>query len=130
MYAIRSYYAGAGEDFHGSDAVHHHMTNTRITDPEVIEFRYPVRILRTMIRKNSGGKGRHHGGNGMIREYEFREAVNLSLLTQRRNSGPYGMKGGAPGEKGMQYIVITSYSIHYTKLYDSPLPGIMLFPTA
>ncbi len=96
---------GAGADFHGADAVHHHMTNTRITDPEVIEFRYPVRIRQTSIRRNSGGNGSFNGGNGMIREYEFLETVNLSLLTQRRASGPYGMKGGAPGLKGEQYIL-------------------------
>jgi 5-oxoprolinase (ATP-hydrolysing) len=96
---------GAGEDFHGSDAVHHHMTNTRITDPEVIEFRYPVRIVRTTIRTGSGGNGNYRGGNGMIREYEFLEAVNLSLLTQRRLSGPYGIKGGESGKPGRQIIV-------------------------
>lgn len=96
---------GAGADFDGSDAVHHHMTNTRITDPEVIEFRYPVRIIRTCIRKDSGGQGKYQGGDGMIREFEFLEPVNLSLLTQRRASGPYGMKGGSPGKKGRQYIV-------------------------
>lgn len=102
---------GAGEGFHGSDAVHHHMTNTRITDPEVIEFRYPVRILRTCIRKGSGGGGRFRGGNGMIREYMFTEKVNLSLLTQRRQSGPYGMDGGEPGKKGRQFIVKTDGSV-------------------
>jgi 5-oxoprolinase (ATP-hydrolysing) len=96
---------GAGEDFHGSDAVHHHMTNTRITDPEVIEFRYPVRIVRTTIRQHSGGRGKYQGGNGMTREYEFLETVNVSLLTQRRKSGPYGMKGGEAGKKGRQYII-------------------------
>ncbi|MGW8316026.1 MAG: hydantoinase B/oxoprolinase family protein, partial [Bacteroidales bacterium] len=96
---------GAGADFHGSDAVHHHMTNTRITDPEVIEFRYPVRIIRTSIRKDSGGPGKYRGGDGMIREFEFLEPVNLSLLTQRRTSGPYGMKGGGQGKKGKQCII-------------------------
>jgi 5-oxoprolinase (ATP-hydrolysing) len=81
------------------------MTNTRITDPEVIEFRYPVRIVRTVIRRGSGGRGKYHGGDGMIREYEFLEAVNLSLLTQRRKSGPYGMNGGEAGKKGRQFII-------------------------
>ena len=95
---------GAGEGFCGSDAVHHHMTNTRITDPEVIEFRYPVRIIRTEIRRDSGGPGRYPGGNGMEREYEFLEPVNLSLVTQRRNSGPYGMSGGGSGKPGRQFI--------------------------
>lgn len=96
---------GAGADFQGADAVHHHMTNTRITDPEIIEFRYPVRILQTRIRPGSGGRGEYRGGNGIIREYEFLEPVNLSLLTQRRNSGPYGMRGGESGQKGRQFIV-------------------------
>lgn len=98
---------GAGVDFNGADAVHHHMTNTRITDPEVIEFRYPVRIIRTGIREGSGGRGKHSGGNGMIREYEFLDDVNLSLLTQRRKSGPYGMKGGTPGMSGRQCVIRT-----------------------
>jgi 5-oxoprolinase (ATP-hydrolysing) len=96
---------GAGEGFHGSDAVHHHMTNTRITDPEVIEFRYPVRIVLTSIRMDSGGQGKWQGGNGMTRVYEFMEAVNLSLLTQRRKNRPYGMKGGEAGKSGRQFIV-------------------------
>ncbi|MFC2090549.1 hydantoinase B/oxoprolinase family protein [Bacteroidota bacterium] len=96
---------GAGNGFNGSDAVHHHMTNTRITDPEVIEHRYPVRILKTSIRLDSGGKGKWNGGNGMTRIYEFRESVNLSLLTQRRQSGPYGMAGGEAGKNGEQFLV-------------------------
>lgn len=96
---------GAGAGFHGADAVHHHMTNTRITDPEVIEHRYPVRIVETSIRKGSGGSGKWKGGEGMKRIYEFRESVNLSLLTQRRQSGPYGLAGGEAGQKGEQYIV-------------------------
>jgi 5-oxoprolinase (ATP-hydrolysing) len=95
---------GAGTDFHGADAVHHHMTNTRITDPEVIEF-------RTEIRKDSGGQGKYRGGDGMNREFEFLEPVNLSLLTQRRTDGPYGMEGGGAGKKGRQYIVRADGSI-------------------
>ena len=94
---------GAGNGFAGTDAVHHHMTNTRITDPEVIERRYPVRIIETSIRKNSGGMGKWKGGDGLTRIYDFREKVNLSLLTQRRHTGPYGMNGGEPGKSGKQY---------------------------
>jgi len=96
---------GAGDGFPGADAVHHHMTNTRITDPEVIEHRYPVRIVETSIRKNSGGNGKWKGGDGMKRVYEFREGVDLSLLTQRRQSGPYGLAGGEAGQPGEQWLL-------------------------
>ncbi len=96
---------GAGPDFHGANAVHHHMTNTRITDPEIMEHRYPVRLERFEIRKNSGGKGQYNGGNGVVREIRFLEKVELSLLTQRRRSGPYGMEGGEDGKPGKQKVV-------------------------
>ncbi|MCF8379723.1 MAG: hydantoinase B/oxoprolinase family protein [Bacteroidales bacterium] len=96
---------GAGDGFHGRDATHHHMTNTRITDPEVIEQRFPVRITRFAIREGSGGKGNWKGGNGLIREYEFLENMNLSVLSQRRESGPYGLSGGGNGMPGTQYLI-------------------------
>lgn len=96
---------GAGPAFHGADAVHHHMTNTRITDPEIMEHRYPVRLERFEIRTDSGGKGKFRGGEGIIREIRFLEPVELSLLTQRRNSGPYGMKGGEDGQPGRQILI-------------------------
>lgn len=96
---------GAGNGFDGADAVHHHMTNTRITDPEILEHRYPVRLEEFSIRENSGGKGKWHGGNGIRRKMTFLEAVNLSVLTQRRNSGPYALDGGADGRKGHQEII-------------------------
>ncbi len=96
---------GAGPGFHGADAVHHHMTNTRITDPEIMEHRYPVHLVKFQIRKKSGGKGAYRGGDGVTREIRFLEKVELSLLTQRRNSGPYGMKGGGDGKPGEQYII-------------------------
>ncbi len=91
---------GAGPGFAGADAVHHHMTNTRITDPEIMEHRYPVRLLRFEIRKDSGGKGKYNGGDGIIREILFLEKMELSLLMQRRKSGPYGMEGGKAGHIG------------------------------
>ncbi|MDX1285460.1 MAG: hydantoinase B/oxoprolinase family protein, partial [Draconibacterium sp.] len=96
---------GAGKDFNGASAVHHHMTNTRITDPEIMEHRYPVRVEEFSIRKNSGGKGKWNGGDGIKRVLTFLEPVNLSVLTQRRNSGPYGLKGGKNGLPGQQKVI-------------------------
>ncbi|MFO7850706.1 MAG: hydantoinase B/oxoprolinase family protein, partial [Spirochaetia bacterium] len=95
---------GAGAHFHGASALHSHMTNTRITDPEVLEHRYPVRLERFEIRKNSGGGGRYHGGEGVIRELHFRETADLSLLSQHRKEKPYGLYGGEAGKPGEQWI--------------------------
>jgi 5-oxoprolinase (ATP-hydrolysing) len=92
--------AGAGPTWNGADAVHTHMTNTRLTDPEVLEDRYPVRLRRFEIRRGSGGTGRHKGGDGIVREIEFLEALEVSLLTSRRSTRPYGLEGGAPGAPG------------------------------
>lgn len=96
---------GAGPDFHGTDAVHHHMTNTRITDPEIMEHRYPVRLEKFQIRPDSGGNGLYSGGNGVVRAIRFLEKVELSVLTQRRSSGPYGMNGGGEGKPGEQRVI-------------------------
>jgi len=96
---------GAGKGFNGASAVHHHMTNTRITDPEIMEHRYPVRLEEFSIRKNSGGKGKWQGGDGVKRVITFLEPVNLSVLSQRRSSGPFGMNGGEAGKSGCQKIV-------------------------
>ncbi len=92
--------AGAGPDFDGASAVHTHMTNTRLTDPEIFESRYPVRLLRTAIRTGSGGAGEHKGGDGIVREIEFLEEVEVSLLTNRRTVSPFGLAGGANGQPG------------------------------
>ena len=81
------------------------MTNTRITDPEVLELRYPVRLEKFEIRRGSGGKGTFNGGNGAIREITFLEQVELSLLSQHRLIFPYGIKGGDKGMTGRQHIV-------------------------
>ncbi|MDZ7718266.1 MAG: hydantoinase B/oxoprolinase family protein [Balneolaceae bacterium] len=83
---------GAGNGFHGADAVHQHMTNTRATDPEILEHRYPVILNRYQIRKKSGGNGKWKGGNGIIREMKFTEPVTLSVLTQHRTVPPYGLE--------------------------------------
>ena len=92
--------AGAGEGFPGASGVHTHMTNTRITDVEVLEARHPVRLLEFSLRRGTGGAGRWRGGDGLIRRYEFLAPVTLSLLTERRATRPYGAAGGAPGASG------------------------------
>lgn len=96
---------GAGPDFDGTSGVHQHMTNTRITDPEVLEFRYPVRLRRFELRRHSGGNGRWVGGDGVTREVEFLEALEMSLLTQHRKERPYGSLGGEGGKPGMNLLV-------------------------
>ena len=100
--------SGAGPGFQGASAVHTHMTNTRITDPEVLEHRYPVRLERFAIRRGSGGAGHWRGGDGAVRELTFLEPMSLSLLTQHRVEQPYGMEGGAPGSPGRQRLVRAS----------------------
>ncbi|HEV8580224.1 MAG TPA: hydantoinase B/oxoprolinase family protein [Thermoanaerobaculia bacterium] len=97
--------AGAGPGFPGASAVHVHMTNTRITDPEVLEHRYPVRLERFAIRARSGGEGKFRGGDGVIRELTFLAPMSLSLLSQHRVEAPYGMAGGEPGQCGRQHLV-------------------------
>lgn len=95
---------GAGPDFHGADAIHHHMTNTRGTDPEILEYRYPVQLDKYEVRRGSGGKGEYNGGSGILREMTFLEPVRLTVLTQHRVEEPYGLRGGKPGKKGEQWV--------------------------
>ncbi len=92
--------AGAGPTWHGQSGVHTHMTNTRITDPEVLEKRYPVLLREFSLRKGSGGKGKFNGGDGLIREIEFLEPLTVTILSERRVLSPYGLNGGEPGAKG------------------------------
>ncbi len=96
--------SGAGPGFAGVSAVHTHMTNTRITDPEVLEHRFPVRLESFAIRRGSGGGGRYPGGDGVRREIRFLEPMDVSLLTQHRKQGPYGMAGGQAGQEGRQFL--------------------------
>lgn len=96
--------AGAGPSFDGADAVHTHMTNTRITDPEILESRFPVRLRRFEIRRDSGGIGRQRGGCGVIRELEFLAPAEVSLVTERRRTRPFGVDGGAPGQPGVNQL--------------------------
>jgi len=89
----------------GASVVHTHMTNTRITDVEVVEHRYPVRVERFAVRSGSGGAGAHPGGDGAVREVTFLEPMTLSVLTQHRRTRPFGAAGGEPGAAGRQYVV-------------------------
>jgi 5-oxoprolinase (ATP-hydrolysing) len=92
--------AGAGPGWHGQSGVHTHMTNTCITDPEILESRYPVLLREFSIRHGSGGQGLFRGGDGLIREIEFLKPLNVAILSERRVYPPYGMEGGEPGALG------------------------------
>lgn len=96
---------GATAEHAGASAVHSHMTNTRATDPEVLERRYPVRLERFAVRRGSGGAGRCRGGDGAVRELLFLEPASVSVLTQHREERPFGMDGGEPGAAGRQRLV-------------------------
>lgn len=97
---------GVGATAHapGASAVHSHMTNTRITDPEVLEARFPVRLVEFSVRRGSGGAGRHAGGDGLVREVEARVALTVSILSERRERDPFGLEGGRPGARGRNLI--------------------------
>ncbi len=97
--------AGAGKGFAGRSGVHQHMTNTRITDVEELERRYPVRVRRFGIRQDSGGKGHWRGGDGIVREFEFLDNLDVTLLTQHRYFAPYGMAGGESGQTADETIL-------------------------
>ncbi|KAF9898987.1 hypothetical protein BX616_003390 [Lobosporangium transversale] len=92
--------AGAGPTWNGQSGVHTHMTNTRITDPEIMERRYPVILREFALRQGSGGEGLHPGGEGLVRNIEFLEPMEVSILSERRVFQPYGMAGGGPGQSG------------------------------
>jgi 5-oxoprolinase (ATP-hydrolysing) len=96
--------SGAGDGFAGADVVQTHMTNSRLTDPEVLEWRYPVRLERYVIRRGSGGAGRWRGGDGGRREIRFGEPMTVTTLAGHRRVAPYGMAGGAPGALGRHWI--------------------------
>ena len=97
--------AGAGPGWNGRSGVHTHMTNTRITDPEILEQRYPVILRKFELRPNSGGRGQFRGGDGILREILFRRSMTLSILTERRVFAPYGLHGGEDGKKGLNLML-------------------------
>jgi 5-oxoprolinase (ATP-hydrolysing) len=96
--------SGAGSHFHGTGAVQTHMTNSRLTDPEVLELRFPVLLESFSIRKNSGGKGHYQGGDGVERRIRFREPMTASILSGHRRVPPYGMAGGQAGKIGENWV--------------------------
>lgn len=97
--------AGAGPDFSGTDAVHTHMTNSRITDPEVLETRFPVLLEEFSIRQGSGGKGEFRGGSGVIRKLMFLKDMDAAVLSSHRKFPPFGLKGGMPGKCGKNILI-------------------------
>jgi 5-oxoprolinase (ATP-hydrolysing) len=96
--------SGAGPDFDGTDAIHTHMTNTRLTDPEVLEWRFPVLLESFAIRRGSGGRGKHRGGDGTVRRMRFLEEMTAAILSGHRRVSPYGVAGGAPGAVGRNWV--------------------------
>ncbi|HVI50448.1 MAG TPA: hydantoinase B/oxoprolinase family protein [Candidatus Sulfotelmatobacter sp.] len=108
--ASRQYYeticggSGAGPGFDGTDAVHSHMTNTRLTDPEVLEWRFPVIVERFAIRRGSGGEGRFHGGAGVVRHLRFTETLSAAIVSNRRRLRPFGIAGGLDGQAGRNAV--------------------------
>ncbi len=103
--------SGAGKGFNGTDVVQTHMTNSRLTDPEILEWRYPVRLDSYEIRSDSGGHGQWHGGNGGIRKIRFLEPMTASILSNNRVVPPFGTAGGEPGMCGRNYVIRNDGSI-------------------
>ena len=98
---------GAGDGFNGASAVHSHMTNTRMTDPEVLENRFPVRLEEFSIRKGSGGQGAFGGGDGIVRKLRFLTEMTATVLTSHRKTAPFGAAGGAAGKRGENAVIRT-----------------------
>jgi 5-oxoprolinase (ATP-hydrolysing) len=96
--------AGAGPGFEGCDAVQTHMTNSRLTDPEILESKFPVLVREFSIRRSSGGMGHHRGGAGVVRRLEFRAALSGALLANHRRIAPFGLAGGQPAVRGEALI--------------------------
>jgi 5-oxoprolinase (ATP-hydrolysing) len=96
--------AGAGPGWDGCSAVHTHMTNSRLTDPEVLEWRYPVRVEEFRVRAGSGGEGAHRGGDGAVRRLRFLEPLTAAIVSSSRRVAPYGLAGGLPGARGRNAV--------------------------
>jgi 5-oxoprolinase (ATP-hydrolysing) len=108
--------AGAGDGFDGTSGVHTHMTNSRMTDPEILEQRFPVLLREFAIRQGSGGVGRYRGGDGVVRRIVFREAMSAGILSSHRVKPPFGLKGGAAGALGVNRLIRADGRVE-------PLPG-------
>ncbi len=102
--------AGAGPEWDGTSAVHTHMTNSRLTDPEILEWRFPVLLESFEVRAGSGGGGRHRGGDGTLRRIRFLEPMTASVLSSHRTVPPFGLEGGEPGEVGRNWVERTDGS--------------------
>jgi 5-oxoprolinase (ATP-hydrolysing) len=111
--------SGAGPDFDGTAAVHTHMTNSRLTDPEVLEWRFPVRLEEFSVRRGSGGRGRHQGGDGAVRRIRFLEPMELIILANRRRTAPFGLAGGLPGAVARNWIERSDGSVERLSGTDS-----------
>ena len=96
--------AGAGPGFDGCSAVHTHMTNSRLTDPEVLEWRFPLRVEEFSVRTGSGGGGEHRGGDGVVRRLRFLEPLTAAVVSSSRRVPPYGLAGGLPGAPGRNAV--------------------------
>lgn len=96
--------AGAGPDFDGASVVQTHMTNSRLTDPEILETRFPVLLEEFSVRRGSGGKGKHRGGDGAVRRIRFLEDMTAGILSNRRKVPPFGLDGGEPGQLGINRV--------------------------
>ena len=96
--------SGAGPGFAGASAVQTHMTNSRLTDPEVLESVFPVRLERFAIRRGSGGAGQWPGGDGVVRDIRFLEAMTAGILSGRRLTAPFGLAGGGEGMRGVNRV--------------------------
>ncbi|KAF3977401.1 MAG: 5-oxoprolinase [Methylococcales symbiont of Iophon sp. n. MRB-2018] len=111
--------AGAGEGFNGASAVHTHMTNSRLTDPEVLEWRFPVLLESFAIRKNSGGQGKWNGGDGIERRIRFLETMSASILANHHRVPPFGLKGGKAAKTGKAWIERSNGTVEKLKATDS-----------
>ncbi|MEH6633282.1 MAG: hydantoinase B/oxoprolinase family protein [Halopseudomonas aestusnigri] len=109
---------GAGPDFDGTSAVHSHMTNTRMTDPEVLEWRFPVLVKGFSIRKGSGGQGLRKGGDGIVRQLKFLEPMTITVLTSHRETAPFGVAGGTPGACGRNAVLRSNGKLEELKGND------------
>ncbi|MCP4973090.1 MAG: hydantoinase B/oxoprolinase family protein, partial [Prochlorococcus sp.] len=97
--------SGAGRGFEGADGIQTHMTNSRLTDPEILEQRYPIRLERFAIRRHSGGLGRWRGGDGLLRQFRFLRPMTVAILSGARRVAPFGLRGGQPGALGANQLV-------------------------